>query len=193
MSRKMLSMWKLGHKSNQCPFRNNGNIQNRQNTQNTSVTTNPLNANCNTNSSSNPTVNNTNNYIPYRRPRFQGKCNHYGKWGHRREDSWCLKNQFRIAERANVCMPVSENVPKNRVEEEVVLINKMPTIRNGESGLNEIRNNIGIADSGASSHTTNDTHGLINTRNIQLTVKIGSGDYVEAELIGDLRGVTKQK
>ena len=35
-------------------------------------------------------------------------------------------------------MSVSEDVPENGVEEEVVLINKMPTIRNEETGLNEI-------------------------------------------------------
>ena len=37
---------------------------------------------------------------------------------------------------------------------------------------------------------TNDARGLINTRK---KVKIGSGDYVEAELIGNLRGIAKQK
>ena len=34
---------------------------------------------------------------------------------------------------------------------------------------------------------------LINTRKIQSNVKGGSGDYVEAELIRDLRGIAKQK
>ena len=65
-------------------------------------------------------------------------------------------------------MPVSENVPQNRVEEEVVLIKKIPTIRNEESGLNEIRNEIWMADSDALRH---DARGLINTRKIQLKVK----------------------
>ena len=89
-------------------------------------------------------------------------------------------------------MPVPEDVP-NGVEEEVVLINKMPTIKNEETGLNEIRNNIWIADSGASSHMTNNASGLFNTRKIQSKDKIGSGDYVEAELIGSLKGIAKQK
>ena len=40
---------------------------------------------------------------------------------------------------------------------------------------------------------TNDARGLISTRKIQSKVKIGSGDYVEAEQIGDLRGMAKQK
>ena len=90
-------------------------------------------------------------------------------------------------------MPVSENVPENVVEEEELLINKMPTIRKEKSGLNEIRNKIWIANSGASSHMTKDTRGLINTRKIQSKVKISSKAYIEAELIGDLRGVAKQK
>ena len=69
----------------------------------------------------------------------------------------------------------------------------MPDMRNEESRQNKIRNNVWIADSGASSHMTNDERGLINTRKIQSKVKIGSRDYVEAELIGDLRGAAKQK
>ena len=88
-------------------------------------------------------------------------------------------------------MPVSENVPENGVEEEVVLINKLPTMRNEELGLNESRNNIWIANSGASSLMTNYARRLINTREINLKVKICSGDYIESELIRDLRGVGK--
>ena len=103
------------------------------------------NANSNSNSTNNFTGNSMNNYIPPRRPRFQGKCNHRRKWGHRRKDCWFLKKQFRNPERANICMAVSEIIPKNGVEEEVVLINKMPTMRNEESCLNKIRNNIWIA------------------------------------------------
>ena len=40
---------------------------------------------------------------------------------------------------------------------------------------------------------TNAARRLINTRKIQSKVKIGSGDYVEAKLIGELRGIAKQK
>ena len=81
-------------------------------------------------------------------------------------------------------MPVPSDVPKKRIEEEVVLINKMPIMRNEESGPNEIRNNAWKADSGASSHMTNDARGLSNMRKIQSKVKIGSGD---------LREIAKQK
>ena len=48
-----------------------------------------------------------------------------------------------------------------------------------------------IADSGASSHMINNSYGLINSRGINSKVKIGSGEYIEAELIGDLRSITK--
>ena len=40
---------------------------------------------------------------------------------------------------------------------------------------------------------TNDTHKLFCTRKINLKAKFGSGDYVEAELVGDLREYAKQK
>ena len=75
-------------------------------------------------------------------------------------------------------MPAPPNIPQNGVEEEVVLINKMPTVRKDESRLNEIRNNKWVVDSGASSHMTDDTCRRINTRKIQSEVKIGSGDYI---------------
>ena len=90
-------------------------------------------------------------------------------------------------------MSVPENAPANEVEEEVMLIIKTSTKKNDILGLNEIRNNIWIANSGASSHTTNNARGLINIRKNNSEVKIGGGDYVEAKLIGDLRGVTQQK
>ena len=94
-----------------------------------------MNIYCNTNSNPSPIGNNTNDYIPPKIPRFQGKCNYCRKWGYRGENCWFLKNnQFRNAERTKV------------VEEEVVLINKMPTTRNEELGLNEIRNNVWLAD-----------------------------------------------
>ena len=125
--------------------------------------------------------NNNINYIPPRRSRFQGKCNHCRKQGHRREDCWFLKNnQFKNAERANIDIPVSENAPQNRIEEEVVLINKISTVRNEESGLNKIRKDIWTTDSGASSHMSNNVHSLINMRKNQSKVKIGSEDYIKA-------------
>ena len=61
-------------------------------------------------------------------------------------------------------MPISESIPANEVEEEVVLINETPTMRNKELDLNEIRNNIWIVESGASSHIIKNARRLIKTR-----------------------------
>ena len=55
-------------------------------------------------------------------------------------------------------------VPNDYAEDEVALINEMPFVENKNLGLSEIRNHIWIADSGASSHMTNDISGLINQR-----------------------------
>ena len=65
-----------GHKSHQCPNRNNNNTQNGQTMQNVPTMYNATNVNQNQNSNQNPTANNTNSYVPPRRPRFQGKYNH---------------------------------------------------------------------------------------------------------------------
>ena len=40
---------------------------------------------------------------------------------------------------------------------------------------------------------TNDASRLIDQRKINSKVKIGSGEYVEAQVIGDLSGTVKQK
>ena len=70
-------------------------------------------------------------------------------------------------------------MPTNEDEEEVEIINGMPTVRNKEIGINKIRNNIRIADSGASSQIINKTCGLIKSRKINSKVKIGSREYVD--------------
>ena len=54
----------FGHKSHQCPTRNNKNTQNGQTTQNVPATYNTTKANQNQNLNQNPTANNTNNYVP---------------------------------------------------------------------------------------------------------------------------------
>ena len=84
-------------------------------------------------------------------------------------------------------------IPSNYTEDKKALINKMPVVENKDLGLNEIRKDIWIVDSGMLSHMTNDVNGLINQRKINSKVKIGSGEYVEAQVIGDLRGTVKQQ
>ena len=75
-------MRKLWAQKYQYPFRNNGSTQNGQNTQNTQNaqnTNNPTNVYQNANSKEHSKANNTNNYVPPRTPRFQGKCDHSRK------------------------------------------------------------------------------------------------------------------
>ena len=67
-----------------------------------------------------------------------------------------------------------------------------PVVENKNLGLNEIRKDIWIADSRATSHMINAVSGLINQRKINSKVKIGSGEYIKAQVIEDLRGKVKQ-
>ena len=48
-------------------------------------------------------------------------------------------------------------------------------------------------NSGASSHMTNTLQGMYNQCRISSKVKSGSGKYVEANIIGDISGITIQK
>ena len=57
----------------------------------------------------------------------------------------------------------------------------------------EIHEEVWIADSGASSHMTNTLQGMYNQRRISSKLKIGSGEYVEANIIGDVSGMAIQK
>ena len=50
-----------------------------------------------------------------------------------------------------------------------------------------------IVDSGASSHVTNTVQGMYNQRKISSNVKIGSREYADAYIIGDMSGMAIQK
>ena len=50
-----------------------------------------------------------------------------------------------------------------------------------------------IADSGVSSHMTNTLQGMYNQRQISSKVKIGSGEYVDTNIINDVSGIAIQK
>ena len=58
---------------------------------------------------SNFTYNNSNDYVPPRRYRFNGKCDHCGKWGHRKEYCWILKKNYvknkKVKKRASCTQP----------------------------------------------------------------------------------------
>ena len=73
----------VGHKQTECPFKNTNEIQKANNNnrkQNNQKKTSP-----------NATYNNSNDYVPPRRYRFNGKRDHCGKLGHRKEDCLILK------------------------------------------------------------------------------------------------------
>ena len=86
-----------------------------------------------------------------------------------------MKRELRAKQESEKAGIMCTTVPNNYAEDKVALINKIPVVENKNLSLNEIRKDIWIADSGASSHMTNDVSGLINHRKINLKVKIGNG------------------
>ena len=75
----------FGHKPSECPFKNtneNQKINNNNGNQNNQKETTPN------------TINNSNDYIPPRRHRFNGKCDHCRECSHRKEDCWILKREL---------------------------------------------------------------------------------------------------
>ena len=68
----------FGHKQSECPYKNTNENQKSSN--------NNRNQNNQKETTLNATHNNSNDYIPPRRHRFKGKCDHCVKWGHRKED-----------------------------------------------------------------------------------------------------------
>ena len=152
----------FGHEQSECPFKssnenqksnnNNGNQNNQKET--------PSNA-----------TNNSNDYVPPRKYRFNGKYDHCRKWGHRKEDCWILKRELREKQESEEVDIMCATVPNDYAEDKVALINEMPVVKNKNLGLNEIRKDIWIADSGALSHMTNDVSRLINQRKIKFESK----------------------
>ena len=109
--------------------------------------------------------NNANNYIPHRGARYYQKCDHCGKWGHKKENCWFLKKeqQEKKSEKAKAMQTLAQN---SYLEEEMALVKEMPVMKNNNLELNEIQKDIWIADSCASSNMTNELQGLINKRKI---------------------------
>ena len=75
----------FGHKQTKCPYKNTKGNQKANNHNNYRKQNNQKEATLNS-------INyNLNNYVPPRRDRFDGKCDHCRKWDHRKEDRWILK------------------------------------------------------------------------------------------------------
>ena len=105
-------------------------------------------------------------------------------------DCWYYKKQQERqknnGESANV-------TSETKAEKDVVLITENPNGNENVLLCTEILEEVWIADLGASSHMTNTLQGIYNQRRISSKVKIGSGKYVEANIIGDISGIAIQK
>ena len=105
-------------------------------------------------------------------------------------DCWYYKKQQEKqknnGESANV-------TSETKAEKDVALITENPNGNENVLLCTEILEDICNADSGASSHMTNTLQGMYNQRRISSKVKIGSGKYVKANIIGDVSGIVIQK
>ena len=82
---------------------------------------------------------------------------------------------------------------ETKAEKDVALIIDISSGNETALLCTEIHEDIWIADSGASSHMTNTLQGMYNQRRISLKVKIGRGEYIDANIIGDMSGIAIQK
>ena len=80
-----------------------------------------------------------------------------------------------------------------QAEKDVTLITETPSGNENALLCTEIHEDVWIADSGASSHMTNTLQGMYNQRKISSKVKIVRGEYVEANIIGDVSDIAIQK
>ena len=114
--------------------------------------------------------------------KFHGWCHNCGYWGHRKVDcKFIIQDQ---TEKANVTKEENSN--------DVSLINYDTMLQNYELNLQNLKD-IWIADSGASSHMTNDISGLRNQEKINARIKVGSRAYVSSTIKGDLYGTAISK
>ena len=82
---------------------------------------------------------------------------------------------------------------ETKAHKDLALITDIPSGSETALLCTEIREDVWIADSGASCHMTKTLQGIYNQRRISLKVKIGSGEYVNANIIGDVSGIAIQK
>ena len=80
-----------------------------------------------------------------------------------------------------------------KADKDIALITDIPNGSKTALLCTEIREDVWIADSGASSHITNTLQGMYNQLKISSKGKIGSGEYVDANIIGDISGIEIQK
>ena len=82
---------------------------------------------------------------------------------------------------------------ETKIDKDIALITDI--LSGSETALlcTAIRKDVWIADFGTSSHMTNTLQGMYNQRKISSKVKIGSREYVDANIIGDVSGMAIQK
>ena len=82
---------------------------------------------------------------------------------------------------------------ETKADKDVALIIDFPSGSETALLCSEIREDVWVADSGALSHMTNKLQGVYNQRKISSKAKIDSKEYVDANIIGDVSGITSQK
>ena len=82
---------------------------------------------------------------------------------------------------------------ETNAEKDVVLITEIPSGSELPLLCTEIHEDVWIADSGATSYMTNTPQCMYYQHRISSKVKIGSGEHVDANIIGDVSGIAIQK
>ena len=91
------------------------------------------------------------------------------------------------------CRESANVASETKADKDIALITKIPSGSKTALLCTEIREDVWIADSRASSHMTNTLQGMFNQRKISSKVKIGSGEYVDSNIVGDVSGIAIQK
>ena len=104
--------------------------------------------------------------------KFNGKCFYCGKWGHRKSECRKLLEDRKGNENANVVHQESDEgeiafIVEQKTKKKVTFDKKTVHIRSDGGDFDILTNDTWLIDSGASSHISNTTEGLIHLRKIE--------------------------